>query len=65
MIKTVRDAWLRRAVLRHPVSVQLTTNYRTKTFGFLWALVDGCLSVSIGSRPPWIDGIVSACQVGC
>jgi len=62
MIKMVVEVWRKRAVLRHFVSVQLTTSYRTKTFGFLWALLNPLLFMCvyyfvfgtlIAHRPLW------------
>jgi len=47
MIKTVTDVWRKRAVLRHFIAFQLTTNYRTKSFGFVWALLDPLLFMGV------------------
>jgi len=47
MIKTVRDIWVKRAILWHFVSVQLTSNYRTKSLGFVWALLDPLLFMAV------------------
>jgi lipopolysaccharide transport system permease protein/teichoic acid transport system permease protein len=62
MIKTMGDMWRKRAILAHFVSFQLTTSYRTKAFGFLWALLDPLLfmgvyfvvfGVVLAHRPLW------------
>jgi ABC-type polysaccharide/polyol phosphate export permease len=47
MIENLRQIWNKRTILRHLVSVQLTTSYRTKSFGFLWALLDPLLFMSV------------------
>jgi len=47
MGKTIRDIWTRREIVRHFVSMLLTTSYRTKTFGFLWALLDPLLFMCV------------------
>jgi len=61
MLATIREAWLRRAVIAHFVSLHLTTSYRTKALGFLWALLDPLLFMGvyylvfgylIAQRPP-------------
>ena len=49
MLATIREAWLRRAVIAHFVSLHLTTSYRTKALGFLWALLDPLLFMGLKS----------------
>jgi len=39
MINTIRDIWQKRTIVGHFVSAQLTTSYRPKSFGFVWALL--------------------------
>ncbi len=40
MIKTICHIWAKRPIVGHFVSALLTSSYRTKSFGFLWALLD-------------------------
>jgi ABC-type polysaccharide/polyol phosphate export permease len=40
MVQTVAGVWRRRSVVRYFVGLFLTTSYRTKSLGFLWALLD-------------------------
>ena len=40
MIQTITDIWRKRPIVGYFVSTLLTSSYRTKTFGFLWALLD-------------------------
>ncbi len=47
MIKTIRDIWRKRAILAHFVGAQLTSSYRTKSLGFLWALLDPLLFMGV------------------
>lgn len=61
MIRTIREIWLKRAILRHFVALLLTSSYRTKALGFAWALLDPLLFMGvyylvfgkiIANRPP-------------
>jgi len=47
MTKILRDIWLKRAILWHFVSAELTSSYRTKSLGFLWALLDPLLFMGV------------------
>ena len=47
MIDTIRDIWQKRTIVGHFVSAQLTTSYRTKSFGFVWALLDPLLFMGV------------------
>jgi len=47
MLDTIRDTWRKRAVVQHLVQRELTSSYRTKTFGFLWALLDPLLFMGV------------------
>jgi ABC-2 type transport system permease protein len=47
MLSFVLDTWRNRAVVTHFVGVQLTTSYRTKSLGFLWALLDPLLFMCV------------------
>jgi len=61
MIQTVRDIWWKRPIVGYFVSTLLTSSYRTKSFGFLWALLDPLLFMGVyylvfgkilANRPP-------------
>ena len=47
MISTIRDIWRSRAIVAYFVSTLLTSSYRTKAFGFLWALLDPLLFMGV------------------
>jgi len=40
MIKTIKDIWRKRTIVGHFVGALLSSSYRTKSFGFFWALLD-------------------------
>lgn len=61
MIGTIRDIWRKRTIVAYLVSTLLTSSYRTKAFGFLWALLDPLLFMGVyylvfgkivANRPP-------------
>ncbi len=61
MVTTIREIWLKRAIVAHFVGTLLTSSYRTKSFGFLWALLDPLLFMGVyylvfgkilANRPP-------------
>jgi ABC-type polysaccharide/polyol phosphate export permease len=47
MIRTIRDIWQRRAIVIHLVQKALTSSYRTKSLGFVWALLDPLLFMAV------------------
>ncbi len=47
MIGTLRELWSKRAIVGHFVGVHLTTSYRTKSLGFLWAVLDPLLFMGV------------------
>ena len=47
MIETVHNIWRKRSVLIYFVNAQLTASYRTKSLGFLWALLDPLLFMAV------------------
>jgi len=47
MIQTITDIWRKRPIVGYFVSTLLTSSYRTKTFGFLWALLDPLLFMGV------------------
>ncbi len=62
MIRTASHIWQKRAIIRYFVSNLLTTSYRTKSLGFLWALLSPLLFMCVyylvfsrilGHRPLW------------
>jgi len=61
MWRTSQRIWQRRAVVVYLVQRELTSNYRTKAFGFAWAVLDPLLFMSVyyivfgrilATRPP-------------
>ena len=61
MIQTITDTWRKRAILWHFVNVLLSSSYRTKALGFVWALLDPLLFMGVyylvfgrilANRPP-------------
>jgi ABC-type polysaccharide/polyol phosphate export permease len=47
MISTITATWRQRVVVGHFVSLLLTSSYRTKSLGFLWALLDPLLFMCV------------------
>lgn len=47
MIRSYAEIWRRRAVVSYFVSTQLSSTYRTKSLGFLWALLDPLLFMAV------------------
>jgi len=47
MIRSIQNTWRHRRVVAHFVGVHLTTSYRTKSLGFLWAVLDPLLFMGV------------------
>jgi len=47
MLDTIREIWRKRAIVQHLVQRELTSSYRTKTLGFLWALLDPLMFMGV------------------
>jgi len=47
MIRTLTEIWQKRSIVGYFVSTQLTSSYRTKSLGFLWALLDPLLFMAV------------------
>lgn len=47
MIAPLHETWRRRAIIGHLVQKALTSSYRTKSLGFLWALLDPLLFMGV------------------
>lgn len=47
MIGTLLDIWKKRVIVSHFVSTLLTSSYRTKSLGFVWALLDPLLFMCV------------------
>ncbi len=47
MIGAIRNCWRARAIIYHLVQKALTSSYRTKTLGFMWALLDPLLFMGV------------------
>lgn len=47
MIRTLTNIWHKRSVVGYFVTAQLSSSYRTKSLGFLWALLDPLLFMGV------------------
>ena len=51
MIGSILDIWQKRSIAACFVSAQLTISYRTKSLGFVWALLDQPLEAMEAREP--------------